>query len=59
MLEKIIEENKLQIYKNLVIAVDRYRIAHSIYESNNKKTTELHDAYVDMLVVCDSVKQFE
>lgn len=52
----VIDETELQHYKDLIDAVDRYRVAHSLYESNGKKTTELGDSYTNMLVVCDLVK---
>ncbi len=48
---------ELENYKNLIFAVDRYRIAHSLYESNKENTFELYDSYVNMLVKCDNAKK--
>jgi len=51
-------ETKSQL-RDLVHAVDRYRLAHSTYEANGQKTSELNDAYANLLMVCDEATRLQ
>jgi hypothetical protein len=43
--------------RDLVAAIDRYRLAHSTSEATGEKTAELNDAYANLLVVCDDARR--
>ena len=43
--------------KELVGAIDRYRLAHSASEASGEKTAELNDAYANLLSVCDNARK--
>jgi hypothetical protein len=43
--------------RDLVVAIDRYRLAHSSSEATGEKTSELNDAYANLLKVCDDARR--
>ncbi len=46
---------ELQNFRDLVIAVNRYRLAHSLAESG-QVSADLNDSYVNMLIICDKLE---
>jgi hypothetical protein len=45
--------------RDLVGAIDRYRLAHSAFEASGEKTAELNDAYASLLSICDDAKRLQ